>query len=172
MKICQLNKEEYITHEFVFEYTTDAYLDIVHNDNTYMIIQKKLDKPIIKMFKERLFQDYWDNPIAYGAFIDEALVGIIEGTHETWNNRFRITNILVMKDYRRQGVGHILMKTMVDYAKSLKARMVVLETQSCNIKAISFYKKEGFQIIGFDLYCYSNDDLEKNEVRIEMGKII
>ena len=50
------------------------------------------------------------------------------------------------------------------------ARMAVLETQSYNFKAISFYKKHGFEIIGFDLFAYSNDAIEKHNIRIEMGK--
>lgn len=50
--------------------------------------------------------------------------------------------------------------------------MVVLETQTCNTNAISFYKKNGFEIIGFDLYAYSNEDLDRHEVRIEMGRIL
>ena len=48
--------------------------------------------------------------------------------------------------------------------------MIVLETQSCNENAIAFYRKNGFEIIGFDLYAYSNDDPERHEVRLEMGK--
>ena len=47
--------------------------------------------------------------------------------------------------------------------------MVVLETQSCNENAICFYQKIGFDIIGFDLYSYSNEDPKKHEIRIEMG---
>ena len=35
---------------------------------------------------------------------------------------------------------------------------------------VRLLKKNGFEIIGFDLYSYSNDDPEKCEVRIEMGK--
>ena len=50
--------------------------------------------------------------------------------------------------------------------------MVVLETQTCNENAIAFYKKNGFDIIGFDLYAYSNTDPQRHEVRIEMGKWI
>ena len=50
------------------------------------------------------------------------------------------------------------------------ARMIVLETQSCNEAAIAFYRKNGFSVIGFDLYAYSNTDPERHEVRIEMGK--
>ena len=55
-------------------------------------------------------------------------------------------------------------------AKQNGARMVILETQTCNENAIAFYKKNGFEIIGFDLYAYSNDDPEKHEIRIEMGR--
>ena len=50
--------------------------------------------------------------------------------------------------------------------------MAALETQSFNYKAISFYKKNGFQVIGFDRYAYSNHDPEKHDMRIEMGKLL
>ena len=49
-------------------------------------------------------------------------------------------------------------------------RMAVLETQTCNERAIAFYRNCGFEIIGFDLYAYSNHDPEAHEVRLEMGK--
>ena len=39
-----------------------------------------------------------------------------------------------------------------------------------NEAAIAFYRKNGFSVIGFDLYAYSNTDPERHEVRIEMGK--
>ena len=62
------------------------------------------------------------------------------------------------------------METILREAKQSGARMVVLETQTCNENAIAFYKKNGFEIIGFDLYSYSNDDSEKHEIRLEMGR--
>ena len=40
--------------------------------------------------------------------------------------------------------------------------MIVLETQSCNKKAIDFYVKHGFSLIGLDMYAYSNEDPEKH----------
>ena len=61
------------------------------------------------------------------------------------------------------------METILQEAKQSGARMVVLETQTCNENAIAFYKKNGFEIIGFDLYSYSNDDPNRHEVRMEMG---
>ena len=62
------------------------------------------------------------------------------------------------------------MKNILREAELSCARMTVLETQTCNENAIAFYKRNGFSIIGFDLYSYSNDDPERHEVRIEMGK--
>lgn len=71
---------------------------------------------------------------------------------------------------RRRGIGTALIKAMQTAAEECHARMIVLETQSCNENAIAFYKKNGFDIIGFDLYSYSNADPERHEVRVEMGK--
>ena len=62
------------------------------------------------------------------------------------------------------------MKTIERSAEAAGARMLILETQSCNENAIAFYKKNGFEIVGFDLYAYSNADPERHEVRVEMGK--
>ena len=60
----------------------------------------------------------------------------------------------------------------MEEAKRSGARMAVLETQTCNENAIAFYKKNGFEIIGFDLYAYTNTDPERHEIRIEMGKVL
>lgn len=62
------------------------------------------------------------------------------------------------------------MSTILCEAKESGARMVVLETQTCNENAIAFYRKMGFELIGFDLYAYSNSDPKRHEIRIEMGK--
>ena len=70
----------------------------------------------------------------------------------------------------RKSLGTLLMQTIQRAAEAAGARMIVLETQTCNENAIAFYKRNGFSIIGFDLYSYSNDDPERHEVRIEMGK--
>ena len=40
-------------------------------------------------------------------------------------------------------------------SKESGARMVVLETQTCNENAIAFYHKNAFQMIGFDLFAYT-----------------
>ena len=61
------------------------------------------------------------------------------------------------------------MNKAVEVARKKGARMVVLETQSWNVQAIEFYTKYGFELIGLDTHAYSNQDVEKKDVRLEFG---
>ena len=124
-----------------------------------------------KSFDDEFFGEWLDHPVAYGVFEGDRLVGYVEGAIEGWNNRYRISNICIFDfENRSRGLGQALMNAILREAEASGARMVILETQTCNENAIAFYRRNGFEIIGFDLYSYSNDDPEKCEVRIEMGK--
>ena len=117
------------------------------------------------------FGEWLEAPAAFGAFDSDRLVGFAEGSIESWNNRFRISNICIFDSAARgKGTGRRLMEAIEREAAASGARMIVLETQSCNEAAIAFYRKNGFSVIGFDLYAFSNTDPERHEVRIEMGK--
>ena len=124
-----------------------------------------------KSFDDEFFGEWLEEPVAFGAFEGERLLGYVEGAPEGWNNRYRISNICIFEENARgKGLGTLLMQAIQRAAEAAGARMIVLETQTCNENAIAFYKLNGFSIIGFDLYSYSNDDPERHEVRIEMGK--
>lgn len=71
---------------------------------------------------------------------------------------------------RGSSVGTVLLDAIQEAAAASGARIIVLETQPCNENAIALFRKNGFEMIGFDLYAYSNDDPERHEVRFEMGK--
>lgn len=56
-----------------------------------------------------------------------------------------LDNMLVMDDYRGQGIGSELVKKLKDWAKEKDAaRMIVLANHK-NDKGINFYKKHGFE---------------------------
>jgi hypothetical protein len=61
------------------------------------------------------------------------------------------------------------MNHAVAIARQKGARMLVLETQTNNVTAIDFYLRFGFDLIGLDTAAYSDDDVGKREVRLEMG---
>ena len=170
MIIKRLNKDDYAGKEFKVCYQTNGYYDIVPDKLGFKIQYVSFETSVSRSFTDEFFGEWLDDPIAYGAFENEKLIGFVEGAIEQWNNRFRISNICIFEQTtRNSGIGTELMQTILAEAIKTKARMVVLETQSCNENAISFYQKIGFDIIGFDLYSYSNEDPKKHEIRIEMG---
>ena len=128
MIISKLDKQSYAGKEFVVRYTTNGYYDIKRNDSGFQISYKAFDTPVEKSFTDHFFSEWLEDPVAYGVFEDGELIGIVEGTPEAWNNRYRISNICIFDDTRLHcGIGAKLMDTILDEAKKSGARMVVLE---------------------------------------------
>ena len=171
MEIRPLDRQTYTGRKFTACYRTNGYYDLHPSEDGFRMNYVALGAAMEKSFDDAFFGGWLESPTAFGAFEGEALIGFAEGSMESWNNRFRISNLCVFDPAMRGGgVGRRLMDAIHETARAAKARMIVLETQSCNERAIAFYKRNGFEIIGFDLYTYSNADPERREVRIEMGK--
>ena len=171
MIVEQLNYEEYKGQKYRTEIFSDRYLAIEPTEEGFDIKWVMSKGPLRMSINDTMLSDWLDDPTAYGAFEDDRLIGFVEGFLEKWNNRYRISNICVFDHTdRRSGVGMKLMETILEEAIRSGARMVVLETQSFNYKAISFYMKNNFEIIGFDRYAYSNHGPEEHNMRIEMGR--
>lgn len=170
MEIKKLDYEKYKGVKYSCNIKSDYYLDIKRTIKGFDLEFIKSENTLEKVLSDDMLSDWLDNPISYGAFIDNELVGFVEGFKEDWNNRFRITNICVFdNNKRRSGLGKTLLDKILIDAKASNARMVVLETQSYNYNAIKFYQKNGFEIIGFDLYAYSNESFNEKNIRVEMG---
>jgi len=176
MKIELLDNDVYKGKKLLFKYKTEYFYDIETKENEnsfgFYLVKKPFNKTIEKQFEDILLSDWLENPMLFGAIEDGMIVGYLELSHEQWNNRMRISNILIEEAYRGHGIGKALMEKAYSTAVEKKARMLILETQACNYNAISFYRSCGLSIIGFDLFAYTNQDIEGKEFRIEMGKII
>jgi ribosomal protein S18 acetylase RimI-like enzyme len=122
-----------------------------------------------KCSESKLFGEYVEEPRAFAVELAGEQIGWIEVGYQKWNNRMRVWEFLVREEFRRKGIGTLLMNHAVELAKEKRARMLVLETQSCDVPAIGFYLRFGFELIGFDAAAYSNEDIAKKEVRLEFG---
>lgn len=171
MEIRKLDPAVYAGRKFTARYRTNGYYAILPCESGFQMRYTAFEAPVEKSFDDKFFGEWLDHPVAYGVFEGDRPVGYVEGAIEGWNNRYRISNICIFDfENRRRGLGQALMNAILREAEASGARMVILEAQTCNENAIAFYRRNGFEIIGFDLYSYSNDDPEKCEVRIEMGK--
>lgn len=111
-------------------YKTNGYYD---NPNKcgYQMNYVPFGKAVEKSFDDTFFGEWLESPVAFGAFDGERLIGFAEGSPESWNNRFRISNICVFDcSERGKGTGTMLMNAILDAAKAYSPRMVVLETQT------------------------------------------
>lgn len=64
-----------------------------------------------------------EEPVAFGAFEGERLLGYVEGAPEGWNNRYRISNICIFEENARgKGLGTLLMQTIQRAAEAAGAR--------------------------------------------------
>lgn len=179
-RIVYLEKSKWKGHILPMDYTTTCYYDVtvVRTADGFSVQMTLTDcsaHPITHTaeeydFPDKLYEDYRPNANAYGILDgDGALIGAIETEVETWSNRLRVHELWVDARHRRQGLGRMLLDHAKDEARHGNRRMLMLETQSCNANAIGFYLHEGLTLIGFDACCYANNDLERKEVRIELG---
>lgn len=181
-EIIHLPKDQWEGAIVPMRYTTEEYYDvkIETTSNGYQVKMEKckFDSPVTHYpeeydFPDKLYQAHWEKAFAWGIVQDndgkQELMACIETCPEEWSNRLMITELWVHENLRRKGIGHALMAIAKEQAVLEHRRAIILETQSCNVGAISFYLQEGFELIGFDSCCYSNRDLEKKEVRLDLG---
>ena len=179
-EIIALPKEQWKGTAIPLTTRNDSYYDVVinpldHDGCTISLIRKAAENEIVHSpeeydFPDSLYQDHWENAEAYGIIGDAGeLLACIEVCPEDWSNRLMVTELWVSEALRGKGVGKRLMDKAKEVAVQQKRRAIILETQSCNTKAIGFYLHQGFELIGFDTCCYTNDDIGRREVRINLG---
>lgn len=142
---------------------------------TVKIVRKPSGQEIVHTpeeydFPDSLYQDHWEKAEAYGV-VSEAgeLLACIEVCPEEWSNRLMVTELWVCDELQGKGLGKRLMDKAKEIAVKQDRRAIILETQSCNTNAIGFYLHQGFELIGFDTCCYTNNDIGRREVRINLG---
>jgi len=174
-QIVQLEREKWQDYPLASHYISEHYYDvsIAQESEGFQVAftKKPFPVPYKKMpdDHDKLFQPWWDDVKAWGIIHEGQLIAAIETSIEGYSNRLRVTELWVDDAYRRQGIAYALMDKAVQRARNEQRRAVILETQSCNEGAISFYLKYGFSLIGFDACAYENNDIKRKEVRMEMG---
>jgi ribosomal-protein-alanine N-acetyltransferase len=68
-----------------------------------------------------------------------------------------ITNVAVLPEYRRLGIGSILIEAVIKKAAELELSLLTLEVRRSNTVAQSLYSKYGFEVIGERKRYYSDN---------------
>lgn len=116
---------------------------------------------------EAEFDDFWNASILESelkntlskyvvAKIETEIVGFA-GVIDTVD-QFEITNIVVKKKFRNNGIGNALLIELIKLAKTNNKDKIILEVNNTNKPAIKLYEKNGFKNIGFRKKYYNNTD--------------
>ena len=70
----------------------------------------------------------------------------------------QITNIVVKKDSRKNGIGSLLLERLIEIAKNAKQEVLRLEINENNKPAINLYNKYGFEQVGLRKKYYNGRD--------------
>lgn len=95
-----------------------------------------------------------ENVLCYVAKNDDKVLGFVLIEETPYD--FDILEIVVDQELRGRGIGTMLMKRVLDYAKLTHKEKATLEVASDNKSAILFYEKYGFSQISIRKNYYKN----------------
>ena len=107
-------------------------------------------------WSERSIRSELDNPLSmwFVAMDGDKLCGYI-GSQAVLDSA-DMMNIAVDPQYRRQGVGQMLVCKLMEALEARNVRILLLEVRVSNASAISLYEKMGFSVAGRRPNYYHN----------------
>jgi ribosomal-protein-alanine N-acetyltransferase len=93
--------------------------------------------------------------ICIGAFVDDALVGylVISRYVDAWH----VMNLAVDPDFRRRGIGALLLDRLFEVTDDGTRRGYTLEVRVSNLDAIRLYERAGFRPRGVRRGYYTDN---------------
>lgn len=145
---------------------------------SFELVETVLDRPLYKEYfedissaqeleelKERLRRAGG----GYVALADGKVAGAILLDVEEWRSVARIQDLFVGHQYRRYGIGTLLLQCATDWARERGCWAILLEAQNVNYPAIQFYLHNGLAVWGISRNFYPPGSVA-HEVAIFMGK--
>jgi GNAT superfamily N-acetyltransferase len=105
----------------------------------------------------------------YTALAGGQVAGAILLNFEEWRSVASIEHIIVGRQFRRYGIGSLLLNCADDWARKRGCWAIVLETQNVNYPAIQFYLRNGLEVWSIHHHFYPPGPVE-HEVAVFMGK--
>jgi len=166
-------------------YTLRVNGELTQNDEISLTLDKPalafelwetpVDPPLYKSFREyehKLEEVETRLRSVEGGYVALAggeIAGVVLLNVERWRSVARIEDIIVGRQFRRYGIGSLLLNCASDWARNRGCWAIVLETQNVNYPAIQFYLRNGLDVWSVHQHFYPPGSVE-HEVAIIMGK--
>lgn len=100
------------------------------------------------------------------AFVGDEAAALAIWQLVAWNDTLWLMDIRTREAERRRRLGTGLLDRLKEVARDEKLRGIMVETQTNNYGAVRFYRKQAFQIAGFNDHLYTNEDVARNDVAL------
>ena len=113
------------------------------------------------------YNKYWSNDPDERNFIikeNESQIGWLKINGLNGNEKIWISELIISGKFQNKGYGTNTIKFIEKYVKESKFEKICIMTQEDNINAISFYKKNGYEIINEKIGIADNGENIKNIV--------
>lgn len=147
-----------------------TFYETFSTGNTEENITKYLDEGFST---EKLTNELNDNNAEfYFATLDEQVIGYLKLNHgqsqtELQDDRgLEIERIYVLKDFHGKSVGQLLYNKAIEVAKQKNSNFIWLGVWEENLRAINFYKKNGF--VEFDKHIFKLGNDEQTDIMMKL----
>jgi ribosomal protein S18 acetylase RimI-like enzyme len=136
-------------------FMTDRVYRVLRTADSFTLETVTVDPPIRK---ELPLAEYlgdgrmWEEGIV--AQERGAIIGFAAFAHREWNRRTELWHLYVAAARRREGIGRILVESVIVAARAAGTRSIWLETSTLAYPAIQFYRRLGFTLCGLDISLY------------------
>lgn len=155
-------------------FTTDRIYRVTQDGFRFCLEEEALARPQRKRYpfdpSDTEERDKWQFTAL--TEIDGKLAGFTAAEHLEWNNRAHLRHLYVSRRFRGRGVGSRLVDAVCEFARSVQARSVWLETQNINYPAIQFYERSGFSLCGLDTGLYDPSGIKTPDIALFFEKSV
>lgn len=146
---------------FLSPWSAQAYrYELLDNDSSHYFVarQRRMERSGLLAKARR----------SLGAGIRPAVLGY--GGFWLRHGEAHISTIAVQPNWRRRGIGELLLVVMLDRATELGAEKATLEVRVSNVTAQNLYYKYGFQRVGLQRHYYR--DRDEDALSMSTGRLI
>jgi ribosomal protein S18 acetylase RimI-like enzyme len=93
------------------------------------------------------------------AEVDGEVRGYVDLVARPWQRMGWAANMAVEREYRRRGIGTVLMRHASQWAREQGLQAILVEATTKNYPALCFYQKLGFRFCGYCDHYYPNQDI-------------
>lgn len=156
--------------------SADPELEATRLSFGFELAETPVDPPLYKDYREddlsieSLQQRIQQADGGYLALVDNEVAGYALLHLESWRSVARIRAFLVGRQFRRYGIGSLLLRCAADWGRNQNCQAVLFETRSINYPAIQFFLHNEFEVWSISQHFYPPGGPAEYEAAIFLGK--